>query len=75
MPENPEPLIIEGAPQYEVAEIIASQKHKRSLQYCVAWKGYLSSDNSWVDPKECTNCQELIKEFHQKNPGAPTLAS
>ena len=47
---QPPPELIDGQEEYEVEEIINSRctRHNKKLQYLVRWKGYLSSDNSWV---------------------------
>lgn len=62
--------MVEGVPEFEVEEIVASRFVKRSLQYCVSWKGYPSYDNSWVPAKDCGNCSNLVKEFHLRHPEA-----
>ena len=71
LPKDPDPVIVEGVPEYEVSEIVSSRRVKRSIQYCVAWKGYPAYDNSWVPARDCTNCADLIEAFHKANPSAP----
>ncbi|KAJ9057266.1 Chromobox protein 1 [Entomophthora muscae] len=51
---------MDGSPEYKVEAVIASHWIRKSLQYCVKWKGYPSYNNSW----------DLIQEFHKDNPSA-----
>ena len=75
LPKDPDPVLVEGIPEYEVAEIVASRRIRRSIQYCVAWKGYPAYDNSWIPARDCTNCSELIEAFHKAHPEAPRPSS
>ena len=61
---QPPPELIDGQEEYEVEEIINSRRigHNKKLQYLVRWKGYPSSDNSWVDKKDM-HTPELIQDY------------
>ena len=61
---QPPPELIDGQEEYEVEEIINSRHtgRNRKLQYLVRWKGYPSSDNSWVDEKDM-HTPELIQDY------------
>ena len=61
---QPPPELIDRQEEYEVEEIINSRRTgcKRKLQYLVRWKGYPSSDNSWVDEKDM-HTPELIQDY------------
>ena len=61
---QPPPELIDGQEEYEVEEIINSchTGHNKKLQYLVRWKGYPSSDDSWVDEKDM-HTPELIQDY------------
>ena len=62
----PPPDLIEGEEEYEVESIRNSRRFGRGkkLQYLVHWKGYPSSDDSWVDTKDL-HASDLVREFLQ----------
>ena len=61
---QPPPELIDRQEEYKVEEIINSCHTgcNRKLQYLVRWKGYPSSDNSWVDKKDM-HTPELIQDY------------
>ena len=69
----PPPDIIEGEPEWEVEDILASKMFHNKLRYLVKWKGWPSSDNSWEPRENLENSPELLEEFHKKHSNAPTL--
>jgi hypothetical protein len=68
---EPLPEIIDDKEEYELEEVLAS-KHtpQGKLVYRVHWKGYPSSEDSWVRPADMTGAQEAIEDFHHKYPNA-----
>ena len=62
---RPPPDLIGEEEQYEVERILDEHNYGRwkKKQYLVKWKGYLDSDNQWLDAKDMGNAQELIAEF------------
>ncbi|KAJ9071983.1 Chromobox protein 1 [Entomophthora muscae] len=68
LPETPEPIVVDGTPEYEMEAVVASRQIRKSLKYCVKWKDYPSYNNSWVSSPNCGNCWDLIQEFHTNNP-------
>jgi hypothetical protein len=62
---RPPPDLIEGEEEYEIESIRDARRFGRGkkLQYLVHWKGYPSSDDSWVDHKDL-NAPELLKEYY-----------
>lgn len=67
-PESPMPA---SDTEYEVKAILDSQVHKSSLYYLVAWVGYEGTDAamSWNAAGNLAHCKELVREFHEENPG------
>ena len=58
--------IVEGQEgYYKIEKILAAcptqNRKSTQYQYLVHWKGYPSSDNSWLPAKELQNAQELVK--------------
>ena len=61
---RPPPDLVEGEEEYEIESIRDSRTFGRSkkLQYLVHWKGYPSSDDSWVDSKDL-HAPSLLKHY------------
>jgi Chromo (CHRromatin Organisation MOdifier) domain len=70
--EKPPPKIIEGEPEWEVEKIINSRLHGRGkkLQFLVRWKGFPSSEDSWV-PESDLSAPDLLENFYTTHPRAP----
>ena len=68
---RPPPDLIDGEEEYEVEEILQSRKfgRGRKVQYLVKWKGYLESENQWVDWDDL-HADEVIADFKKRNPTA-----
>jgi hypothetical protein len=73
-PRHPEPgpTIIDGGEEYEVEKILDSKYIRCWLHYLIQWRGYPSSENSWIPDRDTQNTPDLITEFHQQHPSAPT---
>jgi hypothetical protein len=70
---RPPPDLIEGEEEYEIKSIRDMRKTQgRKTQYLMHWRGYPTSDDSWVDSKEL-NAPELVKEYHSAEAGRPRL--
>ena len=63
---RPAPDLIEGEEEYEVESIRDARRHGRGrkLQYLVHWKGYPTSDDSWVDHQDL-HAPELLEEYYK----------
>jgi hypothetical protein len=62
---QPSPMIEEGKKEYKIESIIRTRRwgQGKKLQYLVHWKGYLNSDDSWVDHEDL-HTPKLLNEFH-----------
>jgi len=49
-------------------------KEFKELHYVIKWKGCAEDENTWEPPEGLGNAQELVEEFHRKNPEMPGLA-
>ena len=69
---EPPPDLVEGQEEWEVDNVLASRRHGRSkaLQYLIKWKGFSEAHNSWEPKRNLGNADQLVKEFHDKNPRA-----
>ena len=61
---EPPPDIIGGEEEYEIEAILAHKGNvKGRRRFLVSWKGYPSSENSWLPEKELKNAQEVLKTY------------
>jgi len=67
----PEPVTIEGTPEYEVEEVMDSRLKHGKLKFLVKWSGYTDDYNTWEPEANCANSRDIIKEFYKSNPSAP----
>ena len=69
---EPPPDLVEGQEEWEVDNVLASRRfgHNKALQYLVKWKGFSEAHNSWEPKRNLGNADQLVKEFHDKNPRA-----
>jgi hypothetical protein len=67
----PEPVTVEGEPEYEVEEIMDSRLKRGKLEYLVKWSGFTDDYNTWEPEANCENSLEEIEDFYKKNPSAP----
>lgn len=58
------PELMEGEEEYEVKVIL---KHKGNMKprrwFFVSWKGWPSSENSWLRTEELEHAQEMLQEY------------
>jgi hypothetical protein len=73
----PPPVVIDGEPEFEIAEILDSKIDNRrrlcKLLYFVRWSGYEGTDEetSWVLATELGNASEIVADFHAAYPDKP----
>jgi hypothetical protein len=68
--QRPPPDLVDGVEEYEVEKVLDSRRYRRGrkLQYLIAWKGYLDSDNQWVNWDDAEGAEDAIREFKRSNP-------
>ncbi len=65
--ESSKSIVINDKDEWEIDDILNSQRYRRRLQYWVKWKSY-DNDLNWynADDNEFMNAQEMIDDFHIK---------
>lgn len=56
----------EGAPEFEVEEILAHRQRSSKREYLVKWKGLPATANSWELPG-CLSCPDLLEAYNNKD--------
>ena len=59
---------------FEVERILKRRVRKGQEQYLIKWKGFSDAHNEWVDQDDVENAPELVQQFHQEFPKAPSRA-
>ena len=75
---RPPPEIVQGEDNhYKVESVLQSRltPNKKGVQYLIKWKGYPSSENSWLPASQMKSASTLVHQFHSKNPRAPRPTS
>ena len=57
----PPPIEIDGEDEFEVSEILDSQK---KLEYLVYWQGYKVNERTWEPIANLINASEMLQKFH-----------
>jgi hypothetical protein len=63
---EPGPLEVEGEEEYEVEEIIDSERHPDGWYYRVKWKGYGPESNTWEPKDNLEHAENILRKYHQK---------
>ena len=68
----PEPIMLDGLPEYEVDDILESRLYYGRLQYKVKWSD-IEKDDHWyyADAGQFDNAAEVVQEFFEQYPGMP----
>lgn len=67
---TPDPVLIDGEPHHEIAEILDSKVSRNVLYYLVKWPVFPESENEWVKA-EHVKADNLIRCFHSRFPVEP----
>ena len=64
---DPDPIIIDNEPEWEVKEILDVRRIRGKLKTRVSWYGY-TEDYTWYPIEFFENAQDALEEFYEKNP-------
>ena len=57
------PVIVDGAPEYEVDYVVATRKRRNKQKYLVHWKGYGVQERTWEPAANLRNAQQALERF------------
>jgi hypothetical protein len=63
---EPGPLEIEGEEEYEVEEIVDSERRPDEWYYRIKWKGYGPESNTWEPKSNLEHSEDILRKYHQK---------
>jgi hypothetical protein len=66
--EPPTLVEIEGQEEFEIQEVLDSNKTCGKLLYLVFWRGYLPFETTWEPAENLVHAQDLVNRFHQQYP-------
>jgi hypothetical protein len=71
-PPPPPALVQDGEAEWEIEQILDRAEHKSQVgsveKYKVRWKGFDSSEDSWLDHSQLENALELVQEYDRAHP-------
>ena len=64
--QHPSVKLVQGAEEYKVEAVLDMHHYRRKKkhQYLIKWKGYLNSNNEWVDHTDM-HAPEAIEEYEK----------
>jgi hypothetical protein len=61
---RPPPNLVQGNEEYEIETIVSHHLHKNpETTYLIKWKGYHSSENSWITESDLINAEEELNDY------------
>jgi hypothetical protein len=64
---RPPPNLVQGNEEYEIETIVSHHRHKNhETTYLIKWKGYLSSENSWITESDLINAEEELNDYKRR---------
>ncbi|KAL5527037.1 hypothetical protein ACEPAG_5828 [Sanghuangporus baumii] len=66
--DEPPPIEVEGAAEYEVELIHDTRRHRNKVQYLIQWKGY--QERTWEPLDNLKNSYQMVEAFHKRYPQA-----
>ncbi len=65
MPELPPPLLIDGAPEFEIDHIVSHQHTRRGLRYTIRWKNYGPEEDTALYLEDLEHARDIVEEYHE----------
>ena len=63
----PEPVEVEGEPQYEVERLVRHREQRGGTRYLVRWTGYGPEHDEWVHEEELGHARRLLEDYKAAN--------
>ena len=65
----PEPIVVDGDPEYEIERIVAHRDQRgRAREYLVRWVGHDSSEDLWLTELDLQNAPDVLRQYKAKLP-------
>ncbi|GJP58391.1 hypothetical protein CLOP_g23643, partial [Closterium sp. NIES-67] len=73
-PPPPPPVLVHNEPEYEVESVLAHRRRRNgTMELLIRWKGYDSSEDSWVPESDMGNARRPLHDYLVKQaPDDPT---
>lgn len=65
--DPPDPVVIDDQVEYEVEALLAHRRRRGNLEFLVRWRGYDSSEDSWLAESDLQHSAELLREYRESH--------
>ena len=63
----PQPVEVEGEPQYEVECLLKSKTQRGGTRYLVRWTGYGPENDEWLHEEELSHAKAILEQYTRAN--------
>jgi hypothetical protein len=63
---RPDPIEVDGEPEFEVETILDKRIRRKKVQYLVKWAGYPVHDATWEPLDNLQNAMDMVKQYERE---------
>ncbi len=67
--EPKDPIIVEGAPEFEVEDILAHRGKDNRIQYLTRFMGYGAEEDLWLPKRNLVNAPDIVRAYWERQNG------